>query len=197
MSAASLEHHLVSCSDCARWARASEQVTRALRLDVRPVPDLSDEITATIALPVRRVMRRRLVLRALLLLAGVTQFVIGLPAAFGDSLGMTMTAHAAHESAAWNIAIGAAFLAAAVLPRRAAGLIPLLGSFLVVLGVLSVHDLAAGVVSIERLSTHLAVLIGMVLLVALDRSERALPPTRFSAARGRRDDDDASLRTVA
>lgn len=200
MSATSVEHHLGSCFDCARWSEGAERVTRSLRLDGRPVPDLSDEITATVALPVQRVMRRRLVLRALLLLTGVARFAIGVPAVVGDSLGMAMSAHAAHETAAWNIAIGAAFLATAFVPRRAAGLIPLLGSFLLVLGVLSVHDLAAGVVSVGRLATHLAALIGMVLLVALDRSERALPPARFTAGRGRRssdDEGDAPLRTVA
>lgn len=204
MSATGLEHHLVSCPDCARWSEAAERVTRSLRLDVRPVPDLSHEITATVALPVQRVLRRRLVLRSLLLVTGAAQIAIGVPALVGDSLGMTMTMHAAHETAAWNIAIGAAFLAAAVLPRRAAGLIPLLGSFLLVLGVLSVHDIASGAVSAGRLATHLAALIGLVLLVAIDRAERALPPTRFTAGRGLRGsvedadgDGDASLRTVA
>jgi hypothetical protein len=31
-------------------------------------------------------------------------------------------------------------------------------------------------VSVARLSTHLAVVIGLVLLIGLDRVERALPP---------------------
>ena len=198
MAASALDGHLASCADCARWLRAAEQATRLLRLDVRPVPDLSEEITATVALPVRRVLRRRLVLRVLLLLAGLAQLVIGIPAVTGDSIGMAMAAHAAHEAAAWNIAIGAAFVAAAALPRRATGLIPLLATFLVVLGVLSVRDIESGAVGVERLSTHLAALIGLLLLVLLDRAERALPPRQFERAPGEAEDPgDTTLRTVA
>jgi predicted anti-sigma-YlaC factor YlaD len=168
-------------------------------LDARPVPDLSDAIAQGIALPVRRVVRRQQLLRAALLLAGIAQLVIAIPSLHGDSLGMAMSAHAAHETAAWNLAVGAAFIAAAATPRRAAGLIPVLGTFLLVLGVLSVRDLASGAVTAGRLATHLAVLIGLVLLIALDRAERALPPGRFTAGRASSSGDGSgdSLRTVA
>jgi predicted anti-sigma-YlaC factor YlaD len=109
---------------------------------------------------------------------------------------MAMSAHGAHEAAAWNLALAVAFVAAASLPRRAAGLVPLLGTFLVVLGALSIRDLAAGAVSAGRLATHLAALAGLLLLVALDRAERALPPRRFGAD-GSSDDASGNLRTVA
>lgn len=202
MSASALDHHLASCPDCARWVEAATRATRLTRLDVRPVPDLADDIAARVVLPVGRVLRRRHLLRVALLVAGLAQLGIGVPALTGDSLGMAMSMHAAHEAAAWNLAIGVAFVAAASVPRRAAGLIPLLGVFLVVLGALCVHDLAAGAVSVDRVATHLVALVGLVLLIALDRAERALPPGRF-AARPRRSDaggDEApggSLRTVA
>jgi predicted anti-sigma-YlaC factor YlaD len=196
MSAAALEHHLASCPDCARWADAATRATRLARLDVRPVPDLSEQIAAQVTLPARRVLRRRRVLRLGLLLAGVAQLLIGLPALTGDSIGMAMSAHGAHEAAAWNLALAVAFVAAASLPRRAAGLVPLLGTFLVVLGALSIRDLAAGAVSAGRLATHLAALAGLLLLVALDRAERALPPRRFGAD-GSSDDAAGNLRTVA
>lgn len=201
MSPSTLDLHLASCADCARWERDAVRLTRMVRLDVRPVPDLSEEIVAQIALPVRQVLRRRFVLRVLLLLSGLAQLAIGIPAVVGDSLGMAMAMHAAHEAAAWNIAIGIAFLAAALTPRRAAGLVPLLATFLVVLGALSVHDVASGVVSGGRLATHIAALVGLLILLALDRAERALPPTRFSARSGRDSDDGnaggSGLRTVA
>jgi predicted anti-sigma-YlaC factor YlaD len=176
MSASALDHHLETCPDCARWAAEAGRATRLARLDVTPVPDLSAQITAGIALPARRILRRRLALRAALGLTGMAQLAIGLPALTGDSMGMAMSAHGAHETAAWNLAIGVAFVAAAVLPRRATGLIPLLGTFTLVLGALSVRDLAAGSVTVGRLATHLAVLVGLVLLIVLDRAERALPP---------------------
>lgn len=205
MSTSTLESHLASCLDCARWAEAAARATRLGRLDVRPVPDLSERIAAQTALPVRRVLRRRFRVRVGLLLAGLAQLGIGLPALSGDSIGMAMSMHGAHEAAAWNLAIGAAFVAAAAVPRRAAGLIPLLATFLVVLGALSVRDFAAGSVGADRLATHLAALVGLVLLIALDRAERALPPgSSWSVGRrsgrervSRGDDPDGNLRTVA
>jgi predicted anti-sigma-YlaC factor YlaD len=195
MSASSLDGHLASCSDCARWAEAAARATRRTRLDVRPVPDLSERITAQVALPVRRVLRRRHLLRLALLLAGLTQLAIGIPALTGDSIGMAMSAHGAHEAAAWNLAIAVAFVAAASVPRRAAGLIPLLVTFLVILGTLSARDFAAGHVGADRLATHVAALIGLVLLIALDRAERALPPGRSTTAAT--DEKERKLRGVA
>lgn len=197
LSQSSLETHLASCSDCAGWADAAARATRMARLDVRPVPDLSDRLTAQVALPARRVLRRRHLLRGALLVAGLAQLGIGIPALTGDSIGMAMSAHAAHEAAAWNLAIAAAFVAAASVPRRAAGLIPLLGTFLLVLTVLSVRDYAGGYVSAARLATHAAALIGLGLLIALDRAERALPPGRFAAAPSSDSRTDQHLRGVA
>jgi predicted anti-sigma-YlaC factor YlaD len=196
LSAAALDAHLASCSDCARWADAAAAVTRHARLDVRPVPDLSASIVADVARPTHRVLRRRHLLRLALALTGLLQLGIGIPALTGYSIGMVMSQHSAHEAAAWNLAIGAAFVAVASVPRRAAGLIPLLLTFLVVLGVLSVRDLAAGTVSVDRLATHAVALLGLVLLIALDRAERALPPGRVAA--NRRDDAGSDhLRSVA
>ncbi len=146
------------------------------------MPDLAESITADIVLPTRRVLRRRFVLRLLLVGVGIAQLAIALPALLGDSIGMVMSEHGAHEAAAWNLALAAAFVAAAVAPRRAAGLVPLLGTFIVVLAALTIHDVAAGAVGIDRVLTHLAAVLGLVLLLVLDRNERALPPGRFVAA---------------
>lgn len=197
LSASALDAHLASCPDCARWAEAAAAVTRRARLDVRPVPDISDEIVARVALPTRRVLRRRHVLRIALAVVGLVQLAVGIPALTGHSIGMAMSMHSAHEAAAWNLAIGAAFVAVASVPRRAAGLIPLLVTFLAVLGVLSARDFAAGTVGGDRIATHAVALAGLLLLVALDRAERALPPGRFTAARRRDDGPDDTLRTVA
>ena len=194
LSAAALDGHLAACPDCAAWAEAAAAVTRRARMDVRPVPDLSEEIVADIALPTRRVLRRRQWLRIALGVVGVVQLGVGLPAVTGHAIGMVMTTHGAHEAAAWNLAIGAAFVAVASVPRRAAGLIPLLGTFLVVLGVLSVRDFASGTVGADRLLTHCVALLGLLLLVALDRAERALPPPWRAASS---DEGSTRMRSVA
>lgn len=179
MSPSVLDQHLAACSNCARWDTEATLLTRQARLSATEVPDLSGVITAGVVLPAGRVLRRRALLRLGLLAAGVAQLVIAVLALAGDSIGMAMSTHAAHEAAAWNLALGAAFLATASRPRRAAGLIPLLATFVVVLGALSVHDIAAGVVSLNRIATHIAALIGLLLVLLLDRAERALPPGRW------------------
>lgn len=176
MSAAGLDHHLASCPDCARWVEHATRLTRTLRLGAVDVPDLSAQIVAQAVLPVKRVLRRRLLLRIALGVVAAAQIAISVPALAGFGIGMPMSEHIAHESAAWNVAIGVAFAAAALVPRRAAGLVPLLGTFVVVLAALSVHDALSGMVTLDRELTHVAALAGLVLLVVLDRAERALPP---------------------
>lgn len=192
MSSSGLDHHLATCSDCARWLDDVSRLTRRVRLGSLSVPDRADAISHAVALPAGRVLRRRLLLRVALAVVGVAQFVIALPAIGGDSLGMTMATHAAHEGAAWNLAIAVAFVAGALRPRRAAGLVPLLATFVVVLGALSVRDIAAGAVPLDRVCVHLAALAGLVLLVALDRAERALPPRGRSATGAPADTDAGS-----
>jgi predicted anti-sigma-YlaC factor YlaD len=180
-SATALDSHLSGCPDCAGWLAEATRLTRQARLGPAHLPDLAESITAGIVLPTRHVLRRRTVLRLLLVGVGVAQLAIALPAVLGDSIGMVMSEHGAHEAAAWNLALAAAFVAAAVAPRRAAGLVPLLGTFIVVLAALTVHDVAAGAVGTGRVLTHVAAVIGLVLLLVLDRNERALPPGRFAA----------------
>lgn len=180
MSATGLDHHLATCPDCAGWLEAATRLTRQARLSALAVPDLAESITADVVLPTRRVLRRRLLLRIALVVVGVAQLLITVPALSGRGLGMAMSEHAAHEGAAWGIAIGAALLAAALAPRRAAGLVPLLATFIVVLIVLSVHDVAAHAVPADRLLTHVTAVLGLLLLIAVDRTERALPPRRYT-----------------
>jgi predicted anti-sigma-YlaC factor YlaD len=178
MPSASLDHHLATCPDCARWVADATRLTRQARLSAVEVPDLSAAIMADVVLPTRRVLRWRLWLRAALALVAVAQLAIAIPSLAGIGVGMPMSPHVAHESAAWDIAVGVAFLAAAFAPRRAAGLVPLLATFVLVLSVLSVHDLIDGEVTTSRELTHLATVLGLVLLVLLDRAQRALPPQR-------------------
>lgn len=181
MSAATLNDHLACCGQCAEWVQDATRLTRQASLSVADVPDLAGLIVSDIVLPTRRVLRRRLLLRLTLGLVALVQLGLAVPALRGTGIGMAMSEHTAHEDAAWSIAIGMAFLAAALAPRRAAGLVPLMATFVVVLAVLSVHDIAAGAVPADRLLTHLAALAGLLLLLAVDRAERALPPRRFGA----------------
>jgi len=176
-SASALEHHLATCTDCAGWLELATAAGRSLRVSARTPPDLSAKILDDVVLPAARVARSRRRLRISLALLGFVQWALAMPALFGDTVGMPMSLHASHESAAWNIALGASFLAVAVRPVRAAGTIPILATFVAVLGVLSLPDLAAGTVGGARLASHAGIVVGLILVTMLSRSERLLPPS--------------------
>jgi predicted anti-sigma-YlaC factor YlaD len=199
MSASVLDHHLTSCVDCARWLEEATRLTRQTRLGTAEVPDLAEQILAGAALPARRVLRRRRLLRLALVVVGAIQVGIAMPALFGSSIDMAMSMHAAHETAAWNVALGAAFLATALRPQRAGGLLPGLAVFVGVLAALSIRDVAGGAVAAGRLATHLGIVAGLGLVYALARAEQALPPERRPTLdAGDRDDEDGrGLRGVA
>jgi predicted anti-sigma-YlaC factor YlaD len=63
----------------------------------------------------------------------------------------------------------------------AAGVLTVLATFVAVLSLLSIRDLASGAVELPRLATHLAAVAGLVLVAALSRVERALPPGQSAA----------------
>jgi len=107
---------------------------------------------------------------------GFVQWALALPALFGQGMAMQMSVHAAHESAAWNLAMGASFLTVAVKPARAIGALPILATFVTVLSVLSIPDLLTGSVAATRLASHAGVLAGLVLVAVLYRSERLPGP---------------------
>jgi predicted anti-sigma-YlaC factor YlaD len=188
MSSSALDHHLATCVNCAAWLGAATRLTRLARLGPAEQPDLAEQILSVTVLPARRVLRRRTWLRWALAVTGVVQVGLSLPSMFGDSIGMAMSVHATHEAAAWNCAMGIALLATALRPRRAAGVLTVLATFVVVLSLLSIRDLASGVVTVGRLATHLGAVAGLVLVAALARVERALPPEHSSLdAGGERD----------
>jgi predicted anti-sigma-YlaC factor YlaD len=180
LPAAALEDHLAACSDCAGWLATAERAGRALRISGLTPPDLSAQILHRVVLPASRLAWRRRLLRAGLAALGFVQWALAMPALFGDNpgvrAGMPMGAHAAHESAAWNLAMGVAFLAVAVKPARAVGTLPILGTFVGVLAVLSVPDLLAGAVGTARLASHAGVLAGLVLVALISRWARLPAP---------------------
>jgi predicted anti-sigma-YlaC factor YlaD len=179
ISASALEHHLAVCTDCARWLETAAAVGRSFRVSGNTPLDLSESILDQVVLPAARVTARRRALRLSLALLGFVQWALATPALFGDAAMASAAAHlgmhASHESAAWNLALGAAFLAVAVKPTRAAGTIPILATFVGVLALLSLPDLVAGAVEVARLASHAGVVLGLVLTTLLARSERLRP----------------------
>jgi predicted anti-sigma-YlaC factor YlaD len=192
MPAADLDRHLTACPACAGWADAVEGVTRRARLaPAPPVPDLTAAVLG--ALPQQlpgtaAAARARLLhaaLRLALLAVGVAQAGLAWPALTGGVAAMSAPVHVAHETGAWNLAVAAAFLAVAAAPRLAAGALPFLATFAVLLTVTTVRDLAAGHVHAERAAAHLLLLAGVVLITVLawrQRPRRAAAPASTSAS---------------
>ncbi|HEX5198300.1 MAG TPA: hypothetical protein VFW27_00020, partial [Actinoplanes sp.] len=77
--------------------------------------------------------------------------------------------HLWHESAAWNVAVGAGFMWIALLRARPAGALPMLTAFLGFLGLVSVQDLVADRVDGVRLFSHGLILVGYLITLALSR----------------------------
>ncbi|MEV4139810.1 zf-HC2 domain-containing protein [Dactylosporangium sp. NPDC049742] len=122
-----------------------------------------------------------LALRVLLGGFGAAQFMLGIAqvttAATASDLHGDGAGHLWHESAAWNVAIGAGFGWIASRRGRPAGALPMLTAFVGLLALLSVNDLLAGRVETERLLSHAFVLAGYAIVIALTRP--ALDPGFF------------------
>jgi predicted anti-sigma-YlaC factor YlaD len=177
------EEHLSGCAGCRAWLDRAATVNRLTRTSPAvPVPDLSEVILA--ALPPaerpRPAWRGRLAVALFVALGvvGAVQLVLGLAQVGGGSTGahshagagLTATpGHLWHESAAWNVAVGAAFLFIALRRTRPTGLVPMLTAFVGMLLLLSVNDLTGGRVDAARLISHGFVIAGYLLVVALSR----------------------------
>ncbi|MCO1595385.1 zf-HC2 domain-containing protein [Micromonospora sp. RHAY321] len=216
---AAAQGHLDGCAECRGWFTAAAAVTRRARTRlVTEPPDRTEMILAAVATapPARRsrwrwrpgaAQRSRLVvgLRAALGLLGAVQLVLGLAqvgrGAASDHL-HPAGQHLWHESAAWNVAVGAGFLFVAVRRSPPAGLLPMLSAFVGTLLLLSVNDLATGTVSGERLVSHGFLVVGYLITVLLSRPglrpggpapQRQSMPSRW---RFRADEVDPPLRVV-
>ncbi|SCL44188.1 Predicted anti-sigma-YlaC factor YlaD, contains Zn-finger domain [Micromonospora citrea] len=182
------ETHLAGCEGCRTWWDRATAVTRRARLSVLvPGDDLTDAVLDALAEappPRRRARavlglrgRAALSLRAALGLIGALQLVLGLTQIGrgvagphvhpgGDALA---AGHLWHESAAWNVAVGAGFLFVAARRTPPTGLVPMLSAFVGTLVLLSVNDLATGRVDTTRLVSHGFLLAGYAIVVALSR----------------------------
>jgi predicted anti-sigma-YlaC factor YlaD len=179
---AEVDAHLAGCPACRSWLDGAARVTRLARTGPAPVlapldPDALAAILA--AAPGRARARLALTLRAALGVLGAVQLLLALAQvlAIGGDAGhahvTTMDGatpnHLWHESAAWNVAIGAGFLWIAVRRTRPSGLVPTLTAFIAVLTLLSVVDVASGRVEPVRLVSHGLVLAGYLVILALLR----------------------------
>jgi len=194
-----VDEHLAGCAGCRQWLDRAATVNRLTRTGVATgVPDLTAAILA-VAPPAPP---RRLITTARLYVAlagiGAVQLILGLTQVGGGASGAHVhtgldatPGHLWHESAAWNVAVGAGFLFIALRRSRPSGLVPMLTAFVGTLLLLSVNDLSAARVDATRLVSHGFVIAGYLLVVALSRltARPAQPPgSRMSGSSGWRAD---------
>lgn len=186
-----VQAHLDGCADCRAWHEVAAMVTRRARTRVvSAVPDLTESILAAVPpSPRRRVDRWRggltNGLRAALGLLGAVQLALGL-AQVGQGVNAEHLhptgQHLWHESAAWNVAVGAGFLFVALRRTPPAGLLPMLSAFVATLVLLSVNDLVTAQVAVPRLVSHGFLVGGYLITVLLFR----LGPRPTGPPQGRR-----------
>ena len=163
-----VDAHLQRCAACRAWQAEAIALTRTLRVrPASPTPDLVDAVLTDVP---RR--RRRPVLRLSLGAVAVAQLVLGVVQmlGLGPHAHHGMSAHLFNESTAWNLAVGAGLLWAAVRTRAVSGMLPVLSVFLVVLTAFSLHDLLTGMVSLDRVASHGLMLVGLGLLYTVQRT---------------------------
>jgi predicted anti-sigma-YlaC factor YlaD len=175
------DRHVQTCAECADWYERAARITRLARTSVVPAAEIGaaadddrllDVVSA--AAPGPGWGRAGRGLRCLLGLLGFGQFALGVAqiAALGMSRGVGsaggMTSHhLLHESAAWNVAVGAAYLWIATRRARPNGVLPILTAFVAVLMLLSLDDLLVGEVAVGSLLTHAMVVLGYAVCVLL------------------------------
>jgi predicted anti-sigma-YlaC factor YlaD len=190
-----LDEHLGGCAECREWLDQAATVNRLTRTGVAmPVRDLSAAIMAALpdaGVPAKaswwRPIRTRLATALYLALAGVgtIQLILGLDQVGGGAsdthvhVGLDAApGHLWHESAAWNVAVGAGYLFIALRRNRPTGVVPMMTAFVGMLLLLSFNDLTADRVDSTRLVSHGFVILGYLLVVALSKVtvEAARPP---------------------
>ncbi|KAA9154665.1 hypothetical protein FPZ12_031285 [Amycolatopsis acidicola] len=166
-----LDRHLETCAECRAWYARAQDLRRLMTVRSAPeVPDLTEVILDRIPAPSGERWGARIALG----LVAIAQLTLSMAQLLGVATGMgdAMAGHLAHESTAWNAAVGVGLLWAAVRPKTAAGQLPLLTGFVVVLTGFSIADLAGQLVTVERLVSHVFVLAGLALLFVVVRQHR-------------------------
>lgn len=183
-----VEDHLAGCTECREWVDSAATVTRLARTSlVGTVPELDERLLAAAPGPGR--LRLAITLRVLLGVLGAVQFVLGAAQIAGiagtrhlhDLSGTTVPAnHLWHESAAWNVAIGAGFAWIALRRTRPVGILPTLTAFVAVLTLLSANDMIVGRVDVSRILSHGFIVAGYLIILALTRPalDPGEPPQR-------------------
>lgn len=173
-----VDAHLQGCAECRSYAERAASVTRRTRMSpVQETPDLVAAVLAA-APPPRR--SRTPAVRVALGAVGIGQCALAISGILtaggshhgGPELAGASAAHLINESSAWNLALAVGFLWVSAGSSRISGLVPVVAAFVGILTVLSTFDMLGGRVDPARLLSHGLVVVGLMLLMALQRLTR-------------------------
>jgi predicted anti-sigma-YlaC factor YlaD len=158
---ARLDRHLADCASCRRFHDDAAALNRSVRLRSPASDPAFVARVMTDARPARlgRGGWMRPVLAWCAIVVGVQSFA---PLVFGDSDGAT--AHTARHLGASGLALAVGLLYAAWRPHRAYGLLPFVGALFGATVIAAVVDMIDGDASAFAEATHVAELIGIVVL---------------------------------
>lgn len=174
-----MARHLAECAACRCWQVKAIEVTRLAQVSAVTMPR---DLTARIldGEPVA-VNTRSWWARASLGFVAFSQLAIGVAQVMGVSaLGQHASdaGNLSNESMAWHLAVGIGLSWVVFHTSAAAGQIPIVGGFVLVLLGLSTHDLIVGAAPVSRIAGHSLLVAGLVLLVVVHRQRRRVTPDR-------------------
>ena len=176
-----LAEHLSTCKACQQWQEALHQLTRRVRLSAaRTIPDQTPQLLSAVLAdqqPPENCRPARRFARWGLTAVAVGQLVIIIPALVLGQAGPLVPPHASRELGAFNLALSVGFLAAALRPTRARGMLAVIGAATTALIVLAGIDTALGQTTLLAETPHLITLAGWMTLYLLARTDRH-PPRR-------------------
>lgn len=163
-----IDDHVAGCLECAAWQQEATALL-ARPATTAPAPDLVGPVLAAVrADEAHRAARRRraTATRIALALIALVQLALSGP---GLILGHDHTApiHVAHEVGSFDAALALGLLLAAIRPRLASGMLPLVAAITGLLLLTAGSDVAAGRTSAFTESPHLLDLAGGLLLLRL------------------------------
>jgi predicted anti-sigma-YlaC factor YlaD len=177
-----MARHLAECAACRCWQVKAIEVTEMARVRAVTMPrDLTARILGREPVAVNT---RDWWARASLGVVALSQLAIGVAQVMGVS---ALGQHAGHTGAAshlfddattWNLAVGIGLSWVVFHTSAAAGQIPMVGGFVLVLLGLSTHDLIVGTAPVSRIAGHSLLVAGLALLVVVHRQRRRATPGR-------------------
>ncbi len=155
-----IEQHVSVCAACQQWREGVHQLRRTTLRTVSGAPSAAIAVSE---LPRRFTMHRWI--RFALAWAGALLVVWNAVDMFSAGSGLSI--HFERHQAAFDVALGLAFLFVAWRSDRAYGMVPFAAAFAIALTLSAVIDLANGASTFDRESAHLIEILGLALLWAL------------------------------